>query len=374
MNNDLATRVELLKLARILDTEPAELAFLARQDASRLRALRQGVTEALFERFRASFSGFARLSTLLPLTLGARVSERVLGPMLSGRVAGEMPPERAIDLAARLSDTFLAEICLALDPERSKAIIVGMPVNRVVAITRILQARGEYITMGRFVDVLPQTTLLAATDAIDSDEALLQISFFVEDTAQLTRVIEHLSESRRTGAILAAARHDLWPEAIATIEGIEAPARAQLGELALQQDDATLDSLIRAAAGHDLWPPLMHLAGQLSAEARERLAAQPALAEDDVIRSIVDSVSAHDRWADFCDQLTHTPPERCELLLAAAAEHNPDFIARLAKHTANASAPQQRLAEGAARLSAATRSRVVAACGDTPLAAALEGD
>ncbi len=374
MNIDLATRAELLKLARILDTEPAELTFLARHDASRLRALRQSVTDALFEKFRASFSGFARLSTLLPLALSARVSERVLGPMLSGRVAGEMPSERAIDLAARLPDTFLAETCLALDPERSKAIIVGMPVDRVVAITRILQARGEYITMGRFVDVLPQTTLLAATDAIDSDEALLQISFFVEDTAQLTRVIEHLSESRRTGAILAAARHDLWPEAIATIEGIETPARVQLGELALQQDEATLDSLIRAAAEHDLWPPLMRLATQLSADARERLAAQPALAEDDVIRSIVGSVSAHECWADFCDQLAHTPPERCELLLATAAEHNPDFIARLAEHSADASAALQRLAEGGGRLSADTRGRVVAACGDTPLAAALEGD
>ena len=168
--NDPAARAELEKLARILDTDTASLAFIDYLEAGQLRTLREGITDALFEKFRASFSGFARLSSLLPLRISAKISERVLGPMLSGRIAGEMPPDRAIELSSRLSDTFLADTCLELDPERAKPIIAGFPVARSVAITRLLLARGEYITMGRFVE------RAAAVDAVSSAESSERIS------------------------------------------------------------------------------------------------------------------------------------------------------------------------------------------------------
>src|SRR5699024_9771775 len=109
MSEELAKRAELLKLARILNTEPDALAFLQPHAAGQLRMLREAVTDGLFQKFRPRFAGFARMSSLLPLKISARVSEQVLGPMLSGRIASEMKPERAIELAKRLPDEFLAD-------------------------------------------------------------------------------------------------------------------------------------------------------------------------------------------------------------------------------------------------------------------------
>lgn len=369
--NDPAIRAELEKLARILDTDTESVEFLDYLEAGQLRTLREGITDALFEKFRASFSGFARLSSLLPLTISAKISERVLGPMLSGRIAGEMPPDKAIELSSRLSDEFLADTCLQLDPERAKPIIAGFPVDRSVAITRILLARGEYITMGRFVDVLPGETLFAATDAIADGADLLKISFFVEDARQLDRVIEYLDVPRREAVIEAAAAGDLWPEVIATLQRIGRDARIALAELALSQRSEILDSLIRAAAEHDLWPALLGIGRELPDAAVERLADQPAFDETLVVRSVIDSVVANDLWAALHAQLPAMGPQRCARLLEIAATERRAFLAEFGRRVTRDDACAETLRAGSARLDAAIREQAVAASGDGALAALI---
>lgn len=369
--NDPAARAELEKLARILDTDTASLAFLDYLETDQLRTLRVGITDALFEKFRASFSGFARLSSLLPLTISAKISQRVLGPMLSGRIAGEMPPERAIELSSRLSDAFLADTCLELDPERAQPIIAGFPVARSVAITRLLLARGEYITMGRFVDVLPDETLFAATDAIDSGADLLKISFFVEDSQRLDAVIAHLDTERRRAVIDSAAAEDLWPEVIATLRRIGPEARHALAELALAQRAEILDSLIRAAAEHDLWPSLLTIGRELPDASVERLADQPAFDDARVVRSVIDSVVANDLWDALQTQLPLMGPTRCARLLEVAAGERRAFLAEFGQRVTAEDACADTLRAGSAHLATAVRAEAAAASGHTTLAALI---
>lgn len=272
MSEKLAKQSELLKLARILDTEPDALGFLGDHDSDQLRLLREGVTDGLFEKFRNNFAGFARMTGVLPLKLSSKISEQVLGSMLSGRIASEMKPERAVEMTEYLPDEFLADTCLQLDPARSQEIIAGMPIPRVLKLTRILQKRREFITMGRFVGYMPLDMLLSAAKAIDDDGDLLQIGFFVEDNTQLSRLITMLPEARKDGVIKAAAEHDLWPEAIALMARVEADAQSQLSEMALAEDDATFNSLVSAATEHDLWPTLEQLARGVTEQAQQRLA------------------------------------------------------------------------------------------------------
>ena len=369
---DAATRAELVKLARILDTDVDNVEYLAYLEASRLRALREGITEALFEKFRPTFAGFARLSGILPLAVSARISERVLGPTLSGRIAGEMPAERAIDMARKLSDSFLADTCLQLDPVRARPIIAGFPVDRAVAITQILLERDEYITMGRFVDVLPLETLFAATDAIASEADLLQISFFVESSEQLDQVIEYLDIERREAVIQAAATQDLWPAVIATLLRIGVTARVALAELALAQDATTLDSLIRAAAANDLWPALLRLADDLPGNAITSLAQEPAFDEPAVVRSVIDSVVANDLWAALRSQLASMGADRCARLLEVAAAERAPFIGELDARLDEAPAALETLWAAGALLEPATILKVRAACGSGPLATLVD--
>jgi len=369
---DAATRAELVKLARILDTDVSDVEYLSYMEAKRLRALREGITDALFEKFRSSFTGFARLSSFLPLAISAKISERVLGPTLSGRIAGEMPPERAIDMAGKLSDTFLAETCLQLDPVRARPIIAGFPVDRAVAITRILLERKEYITMGRFVDVLPKSTLFAATNAISHEADLLEISFFVESSEQLDQVIDHLSIERREAVIQAAATQDLWPEVIATLLRIGATPRIALAELALAQDAATLDSLIRAAAENDLWPALLQLADELPNDTIASLSEQPAFDETAVIRSVIDSVVSNDLWEALRNQLSSMGHARCARLIEVASAERAPFLSELDGRLRETGAAIDTLRAAADLLDAGTRKKAAAACNGGPLAQVLD--
>lgn len=369
--NDPGTRAELVKLARILDTDVASIEYLSYLEVERLRALRVGITDALFEKFRSTFRGFARLSSILPVALSARISERVLGPMLSGRIAGEMPAAKAIELAGRLSDSFLADTCLHIDPARAEPIIAGFPVDRAVAITRILLERGEMITMGRFVDVLPTETLFAATDAIDSEADLLEISFFVENSAQLDRVIEHLGADRRMAIIEAAARENLWPEVIGTLLRIGSQARHAMAKLALDQNAPTLDSLICSCAENDLWPELLQLATEMPANVIGRLAQQPAFDDALVIRSVIDSVIANDLWLRFRGQLPAMGAALCARLLEVAAHERGPFLWELDKRLGESDADIDTLGSAVPLLDEATRARAETACTNGHLARLL---
>lgn len=366
-----AIRAELVKLARILETEPENLEYLSYLEAERLRTLREGITDALFEKFRTTFSGFARLSSILPVAISARISERVLGPMLSGRIAGEMPAEKAITLSARLSDEFVADTCLHIDPVRARPIIAAFPIERAVAITRILLERGEMITMGRFVDVLPRETLLAATDAITDEAALLRISFFVENSDQLDVVIDHLSVERRAGIVRAAARDDLWSEVVATLLRISAQSRLAMAELALEQKNETLDSLIRAAAADDLWPALLQIADEMPGSAIGTLSQQSAFDEAPVICSVIDSVIGNDLWERFRNQLPAMGVARVARVIEVATAERGPFLWELDKHIDRADDDFDVLEAAAQRLDNVTREKAVSICEGGLLAQAL---
>lgn len=371
---DIAHEAELEKLARLLQVERAALDCLDDQPVERLRRIREGLTDALFEKFRPTFAGFARMASVLPLGIAARISHGVLGPVLSGRVAGEMPPERAVDMAERLSDDFLADICVQMEPSRARPIIQSFPVERSVAITRLLLERGEYIIMGQFVDVLPRTTLLAAADAIDSPLALLRIAFFVESREQLACVIAHLSHTRRAGVIHAAADHRLWPEVIDTLERIDEHTRAELAAQALGEHDAVLDSLIRAAAEHDLWPQLLAIGATVDDDTQSRFAGQPAFDEEAVICSIVDSVDTHALWPLLEQYLAGMGPSRAARMLAVCTEQRPGPLADMAQRFELTPATTAVLGAACDRLDAGQRDAAAQAAGvDTPLGQLIQG-
>lgn len=325
--NDRATRAELEKLARILKTDIDSVAFLGHIDAARLRTLREGIVDALFARFRDTFARFARLSGLLPMAVSTRIAEHVLGPTLAARVAGEMPPAKAIELAMRLPDSFLADTCQQLDPRRADAMIAGFPVDRAIAVTRELLERREAIVMGHFMDVLPTETLFAATDAIEDEADLLEISFFVEDRDQLDRVVAHLTPERQRRLIRAAAQRRQWPEIVTTLQRVGPDARAELARSALAEDPSTLESFIDAAAADELWPALIEASRDMTLETRIHLLQHPALKDRALIRSAMDSMTADAVWIAFTSQYDALGERGTARLIQIVVRQRPDFLA-----------------------------------------------
>ena len=188
-------QAEIVKLARLLQREPQQLSYLEHLSAEDLRALREQITEALFTAHEGALRGLVAASKLLPVGLVASLGQSTFGPMLSARVAGLLEPDRAVEIADEMQTEFLAEVAIELDPRRASAVIAGIPSARIFEITSELAARGEYVTMGRFVAHLSDESLSAAFRALD-DEALSQTMFVLEDGAEDERLVRLLDQRR----------------------------------------------------------------------------------------------------------------------------------------------------------------------------------
>lgn len=272
----LATSAELVKLARVLSVAPEKLQFLESLPASTVRDLREQVTASLFDRQTKLFRRIAASSRLLPMALLAIIAEKAFGPLLCARVAAFMPPERAIDIAERLPIAFLTEVTIQLDPRRARELVAEFPVPRVVEIAFELLERKDYITIGRFVDMLRKPALKAVLARMDDDEALLRIAFMIESSAKLNEVAGMLPEQRLREIIQAAAssEDDLWPEALSLMTGVDPRLQQRLLSLVSTMGAPVIRSLAASATRNDLWPILLPLAPMVDDESLARLAAQ----------------------------------------------------------------------------------------------------
>ncbi|MDP3856596.1 MAG: hypothetical protein Q8Q73_02425 [Stagnimonas sp.] len=253
----LEARAEAVKLARLLAVDPETLACTETQAAAQTRAFRVALTESLFDQHRSGFQRLAGLAKLLPAALTAKLAEKALGAMVAGRVAGEMEPGRAVEIAKHLPAPFLADLTVQLDPQAAAEVVGRMPVEIVLKAALELVRRADYITMARFVDVLAEPALRAVIEAIPSDEALLHIGFFVENSASLRALAGLLPERRLLGTLRAAHERGIWPEVLALIEHLGPKLQGHYGDLLADEPPAMLDSLLAAAQAHGFWTTLL---------------------------------------------------------------------------------------------------------------------
>ena len=240
------TQAEILKLARLLDVGPEDLAYLEAVDAESLRALREQATEHLFAADRRHLQSLAAASAKLPGALVAKMAQHVFGPLLSARVAGLLESRHAIDLARHLPPHFLAEIGIHIDPRQVVDVLASMPPDRVVTIARELAARKEHVAMGRFVGHMPDDAILAAIDVL-ADGDLLRTAFVIEGDGALERVLALLPHDRVAGVLCAAVEEDLWSEGVELVHRVPEERRAELAAAAAALDDRVVDALLVAA-------------------------------------------------------------------------------------------------------------------------------
>ncbi len=192
----LRARAEVRKLAQILGREPATVAYLEQVPLEDLRRLREQVTEVLWSADGHALSRLAAASRLLPVGVSATITQRAFGPLLTARMAAELEPGRAVDVATKLPPSFLADVAIELDPRRASEVIAQIPPDHIAGVTRELVAREEYVTMGRFVGHLSDDALAAALSAMD-DRGLLEVLLVLEEPDRLEAVIASLPVQRR---------------------------------------------------------------------------------------------------------------------------------------------------------------------------------
>ena len=208
----MSAQAEIMKLARLLRTEPAELDYLAKADARDLRKLRELATDRLYDADRERLERTAAASKLLPNALVATIGHKVFGALLCARLSGLLETDKAIDVAKRLPPDFLADIAVEMDPRRASEVISGIPIEKIVAAAAVLATRGETVAMGRFVGHLKPPALAACVATLDA-ETILRTGFVLEERARLDQIVALMPEDRLRELVLAAVEHGIEDEA-----------------------------------------------------------------------------------------------------------------------------------------------------------------
>jgi hypothetical protein len=279
MGTDVASRAELVKLARALGTTPDEVAFAASLGAGDIRRLRERVVAALYDEHRTVFRRVAAITRTLPTSLNVRITLRAFSPMLAARVAGEMAPERAATLANRMPVEYLAESCVHLDPRRAAPLVSRIRRDRALAVVRELVGSGDFITLGRMLDAAAEDLLAHLAEAI-SDEALLRIGYYAESGPHLTRAVGVLSEARLRGIVHHALTGppDLRSAGLAVVGRlVDDRLRGRLAEYAADEDDDVLAALLRTALDEGAVGELLHAVAAMDEPVRRRVVNLPAL-------------------------------------------------------------------------------------------------
>lgn len=289
MGQNPATRAELVKLARALGTTPDGVGFAASLDPHDIRRIRERIVGALYDEHRAAFQRVAAITRLLPTPLNVRIALRAFSPLLAARVAGEMAPDRAAELADRMPVRYLAEACVHLDPRKAEPLVGRIRPDRVLAVVTELVDRGEYLTLGRLLDAATER-IVGEVAATVSDEVLLRIGLYAESDTQLTRAVAMLPPHRLRGIVRSAltGSPELRSAGLSLIGRLrDDRLRGRLADYAAEADDDVLTEMLHTAIDDGAVGELLAAVAAMGESGRRRVAALPALTERDTLTQLV---------------------------------------------------------------------------------------
>jgi hypothetical protein len=292
----LATQAELIKLGRTLDVDPERLAFLQDIPAEQLRSMRAATYELMFSQDRELFARVAAFVQRLPARASVHLAERV-GPLLTARVAAEVPSARAAAIVLNTSTTFTADVATFLDPRSTHDLIRQLPLERVVAVARELIDRGDYITISRFVEFFADDAVRAVIDEI-GEEALLRVAFFMGSKNRLDHLVRLVPQERLEALIrlVADESRDLLSPFVALLVHVSYGLKRELGDLGAAQGEEVLDRIARAAQEQRLWPDVLPVVAAMSPAPRQQVVNLPTLSEPAVQESIIRAADDHRLW------------------------------------------------------------------------------
>jgi hypothetical protein len=329
---ELAARAEVAKLARELDLDAEQLAFL--QDASRdeLATLRETISEALFAAQEPRLRRVAGLGKLLPPVVAAKIAKLAFTPVLCGRVAGVLDVGSAVRMAGHLDPEFLAEVAKWIDPARTAEIARALPDDKVIAVGRHLLEQDECITLARFLSVVRTEVALGVAEHA-SDRQLLHVGIYAEDYTRMSHLVRELPDDRITGVIAAATASGEFAEALTLLTLLEPAQRARVGDLAASAGPDAVNGIVDAVVQLDVWPDVLPLLTDLTDHARRQLINGPATLAPGVIGAAIRAAREHDLGETVLPLLVSLDEQHVAALGGVPELVDPDMRAWLSRST-----------------------------------------
>lgn len=304
MSAQLATHAEIVKIAHLLQVDPAELDYLAACDSQTLVDFRLQLVEVFYGDEGSSLKRFAKVGNLLPASVIASLTKEAVGPVLSARIAGFVDPKQAAKVVANLPTSFVVDIATAIDPRRVGPVIGRLDNGTVERVSLELIKRHEYVTMGQFVGFASDEILRSAFN-FASDEALLRTAFVAEDKERISAALAPQSDERIASIIKTAAKGDLWPEAMDLLSQLADEQYLRVINISGSLPPASLDKMIAATTRAECWPILVPAFAQMD-DPNNGIAALLRSTADDV-RAFGETIindGAHEDAAELLEKLT----------------------------------------------------------------------
>jgi hypothetical protein len=326
----LDSSAELVKLGQLLHVPSAELQFLEGMSLPTLIKIRELSTDKLFNDGSKLFQKLASASKLMPIGVTASIGEKIFGAMLCARIASQMPYQRAIDLAKKMTTPFLATVTLELDPRRVKDIIQHMPLENLQAVANELLKHRHYMVMGRLVNFMTASNLKVILNGINSEEALLHIGFFIEGKHQLSDIIRLLPKERLQKLISYLQLHaELWPEALALMVHLEDDLKREMGDISADLGEPVLNGLVKAVYERQLWQDALPLFATMSPSTQLQLISTATLNDRGVLKSAITSTDKFALWATLLPLVEFMSHAQQHLLAELVMEEREDLQFRL---------------------------------------------
>lgn len=322
----LATRAELIKLARDFQRDADELEPLAELGVDRLARLRHLCSDQLFRRYLPMYRRIAAASGLVPARLAVTLGEKIFGPYLGGRIGSQLETDRAVKFAQMASVEFLAEICETIDPRRVLPIIHAMPLDRVVGVGRILLATRDYITMGKFVDAVTDEQVQAMLEVIEDPEVLLHTAFYTEGKERLESIMVMIDDERLKGVILHSVGSGHFAEALALMSHVGEESERRLVNLSADLGEPVLAELVRVADSEELWGEILPLVMRMTPENMARVMAVEALQDRAVLGRLMLQIHAQSVWDEVIPLFARTNEVLRATLIQVECLYQPEIM------------------------------------------------
>jgi hypothetical protein len=288
------TEAALLRLARVLEVEVADVEFLRVVGADALRAVRALVLNRLYEGEDQVLALTAAAAPYIPIALSNRIVATLVPPTIGAALVGRLDPDRAVQGAAQVPAEYLADCAQVMDPRIFGAIVPELRIGAVEPVVAVLLARGDFVTLGTLAPELTDEQVRALACGID-DEELLRLLHDVEGSFHADRLVSLLPD-RLDGLLRAAHEEALWAQALELTTTFGRPNLALIADAIARQPDPALASLGAAVVEGELAEHLLRLVSAAAEPARRRLARGPAAQDDRLVATLVACAAEKAMW------------------------------------------------------------------------------
>ncbi|QQG86628.1 hypothetical protein [Mycobacteroides chelonae] len=288
--SDLLTHAQITLLAELLQADETALVGLARLGADNVEALRNGLSDAIFDSLAPTFARVSKLGQIIPNAVVIAVAEKVVPPEVAGRAAGALGlayEDRAIAVLSGMKPAYLAEAAKHVDPRIVPHFAPKLPSHLLIPTAKELLRRRDYLTASRFVEFATDQHIVEFERAIDDDEGLIRAGAYVSRADVLDRILWVAGTARVTRMATQAAlgSAELIVAMLSVLARITPSIAAPAAAVLLANPDGTVSlHILRVAADEHALGAVLQLSALLDTAHLDRFSRLP-LFEDSEFRS-----------------------------------------------------------------------------------------